>query len=126
DLGSLGYMSLAHPQDIRPVSIEGTFHQGIGEFNGVNHLKDNQYSLAYNIDGCSWLYEATFDEAALQMHVDHVICGGGTLASGVLEHEHYDKASDSYVLSFSSATSPTQLYTLSGTDRQSLRQLTRE
>jgi pimeloyl-ACP methyl ester carboxylesterase len=126
DLGSLGYMSLTHPQDIRPVSIEGTFHQGIGEFNGVSHLKDNQYSLAYNIDGCSWLYEATFDEAALRMRVDHVICGGGKLASGVLEHVHYDKASDSYVLSFSSATSPTQLYIVSGNDREILRQLTQE
>ncbi len=126
DLGSLAYMDLAESGAIKPVPIEGVVHQGIGEFNGVTHLAGKRYALAYNIDGCSWLYEATFDESAWRMRIDHVICGAGRLAGGVMEGYYYDKASDSYVLSFSNATSPTQLYTVSGKDRRTIRQLTQE
>ena len=37
----------------------------------------DRYLVRYNIDGCSWAYEGTFDEAALRMTLDRVICGAG-------------------------------------------------
>ena len=46
------------------------------------------------------------------------MCGEGTLSNGVLHSHHYDEASDRHVLSFSTASSPTQLYTVEGADRK--------
>ncbi len=51
------------------------------------------------------------------MSLRHVIVGDGDLAGGVLEHYYYDKAGDRFVLSFSTATSPTQIYTVEAKDR---------
>jgi dipeptidyl aminopeptidase/acylaminoacyl peptidase len=43
-----------------------------------------------------------------------VICGAGKAANGVLELNAYDKASSTHVMSFSTAVSPTQIYTVPG------------
>jgi pimeloyl-ACP methyl ester carboxylesterase len=126
DAYGLGYFKLDDPQGVKPVAITGTVHQGDGEFNGLEHLVGNRYLLKYNIDGCSWLYEGTFDEAALSMDLSAVICGQGELANGVLESVRYDKPGDRYALSFSTATSPTQIFTVEGKDRQTRLQHTRE
>jgi pimeloyl-ACP methyl ester carboxylesterase len=117
DKGSLGYMSFAEPENIQPITIQGIAHEGLGELGDVSHLHGNRYSLTYNIDGCSWLYEGSFDEANLTMKLEHLICGRGELANGVLESAQYDKVGDRYGLSFSTAVSPTQLYTISGPQR---------
>ncbi len=50
---------------IKPVETYGVVHQGLGEFEDLEYLKDNRYLLRYNIDGASWLYEAEFDETKL-------------------------------------------------------------
>ena len=52
------------------------------------------------------------------MHLDHVLCGQGDLANGVLEAMRYDEDGDRFALSFSTATSPTQIYTIEGQDRR--------
>ncbi|MFN8496095.1 MAG: prolyl oligopeptidase family serine peptidase [Caldilineaceae bacterium] len=106
----LGYLKFADPHQVQPVTIEGTVHTGVGELDQLEHQAGDRYTLRYNIDGVSWVYEGTFDEAALRFTVDRVICGQGALSNGVLESLSYDKASGRYALSFSTATSPSQLY----------------
>ncbi len=125
DAGSLGYFDLADPQGARPVKITGVVHQGLGELENLEKLEDDRYLLRFNIDGSSWVYESTFDAAKLVMKLGKVICGQGEMANGVLESIRYDKAADRYALAFSTATSPTQIYTVEGKGRKAI-QHTRE
>jgi len=126
DTYGLGYLSFANPADVKRVATTGQVHRGVGELTGLDQLKDNRYQVSYNIDGCAWLYEGEFDEAKLEMKLTHVICGAGEIANGVLESSHYDKASDTHTLSFSTATSPTQIYTVGGADRKTITRHTGE
>jgi pimeloyl-ACP methyl ester carboxylesterase len=126
DSYGLGYLSLAEPAAVKPVEIRGVQHSGMGELVKLKHLRDTRYAVEYNIDGCSWLYEGTFDEASLTMRLERALCGASKLANGKLEAVSYEKASDRFALSFSTATSPSQLYTIEGQQRQTLRQHTRE
>jgi pimeloyl-ACP methyl ester carboxylesterase len=126
DSYGLGYIKMAHPDQVHPVSINGVQHTGAGEFNSIEHLRDDVYLLTYNIDGASWVYEGRFDEAKLRMDVLTTVCDQNQLSNGVLEAIHYDKDSDRYALSFSTATSPTQIYTITGKERQAILQQTDE
>ncbi len=126
DTYSLGYLSLDKPGHISPVTTTGIKHTGLGEMVHLHPLHDDRYMVEYNIDGCSWLYEGTFDKDALTMKLDRVVCGQGELASGVLQAVHYDKATDRYTLSFCTASSPTQLYTVEGRQRDKVVQHTNE
>jgi pimeloyl-ACP methyl ester carboxylesterase len=101
----------------KPVAITGTVHQGAGELERLEHLTGTRYLLVYNIDGASYAYEGTFDEPNRRLMLDKTLCGVAKLADGTLEHIAYDRASGDYVVSFSTATSPTQIYTLDGPDR---------
>jgi pimeloyl-ACP methyl ester carboxylesterase len=126
DAGGLGYIDLARPLEMRPVAITGTQHSGAGELVSIRDLHDDRYMLEYNIDGASWLYEGRFDEAALELRLERVIAGEGELANGVLEAPYYDVPGDRFALAFSTATSPTQIYTVEGADRQTVICHTRE
>jgi pimeloyl-ACP methyl ester carboxylesterase len=127
DTFGLGYIDLAQPDAIKEVIISGTLHRGAGELNSVKHIGETTYTLEYNIDGCSWMYEAEFDEAALAMHVTHTLCGqDAPLANGVLEAIRYDHSGDRYALAFSTATSPCQLFTINSPTRDEVRQHTNE
>jgi pimeloyl-ACP methyl ester carboxylesterase len=126
DAGGLGYLPLSGAAEIQPVTIAALVHQGNGEFLDAQHLKDNRYLLIYNIDSCSWLYEATFDEEKLLMTANYVLAGTGQIANGVLEGIHYEEQTDRYVLTFSTATSPTQISTIDGSTRQKVTTHTRE
>jgi pimeloyl-ACP methyl ester carboxylesterase len=126
DTYDLGYMELANPEDVKPVTVEGVQHTGAGEMVSLKHLKDNQYLVEYNIDGASWLYEGVFFTDELRMRLEHVICGLEKLSNGVLESVTYDKVGDRFALSFSTATSPTQIYTVEGQKRGSVVQHTAE
>lgn len=106
----LGYLRLAAPAQVHPVAITGLRHSGAGELVNLKHCYANTYLLLYNIDGCSWAYEGTLDETALTFTVTRVICGEGVLQNGVLEAIEREKASGRYVLAFSTATTPAQLY----------------
>lgn len=112
DTRGLGYLSLTDAGEVQPVAVTGTAHQGLGEMTALEHLEGEHYLVGYNIDGCSWLYEGRFDEAARRMTLEAVLCGQGALSNGVLESHRYDKATGRHALSFSTATSPTQLYTV--------------
>jgi pimeloyl-ACP methyl ester carboxylesterase len=126
DTYGLGFLSLAEPEVVKPVTIEGVVHEGQGEMTSFTHLHGRRYTVGYNIDGCSWQYEAELDEANLILKLTHVLVGQGELANGVLESIRYDKAADRYAISHSTAVSPTQLYTLSGPNRDQLQRLTNE
>lgn len=130
DSYGLGYLKL-HDSDgafpeVKPVAITRTVHEGEGELESLEPLKDDRYLLRYNIDGSSWLYEGTFDEEALRMDLKAVMCGQDQLANGVLEAVHYDKPSDRLALSFSTATSPTQIYTIEDDHRMRVKRHTNE
>lgn len=114
DTGSLGCMDLRQPGEVRPVALTGKVHTGTGEMNHLSHLEGSRYLVGCNIDGVSWLYEATFDFDSLTMRLERVLCGAGQIANGVLESHYYDKAGGRHILSYSTATSPTQIYTMSG------------
>jgi pimeloyl-ACP methyl ester carboxylesterase len=112
DTGSLGYLDLARPGLVEPVSITGTVHQGVGELERIQHLEGDRFALVYNIDGCSWVYESSLDESARAVTATRVLVGQGDLADGVLHGLHFDGGSGRFAVSFCTATMPTQLYLL--------------
>jgi esterase/lipase len=120
------YLDFHDPSNIKPVQIEGIAHQGVGELLKIDQLVGNRYSLEYNIDGCSWMYEARFELEKLKLKIENVICGDAPLSNGVLQFEYYDPKGDRFALSFSTATSPTQIYTIEGSNRKRLVQHTHE
>jgi pimeloyl-ACP methyl ester carboxylesterase len=120
DAYGLGYLPLTGDRQVRPVEVVGTVHHGQGELYGLDHLAGNRYLLTYNIDGCSYAYEGVFDEVALRFQVDAAVCGTGALSNGVLQSLHYDKASGDYAASFSTATSPAQIYTIEGAAKKAV------
>jgi dipeptidyl aminopeptidase/acylaminoacyl peptidase len=126
DTYGLGYMELDEPSGARPVAIEGAVHKGLGELVRLGRVADNRYLVGYNIDGCSWLYEGEFDSSSMTMRLGSVLVGAGDLSDGVLEACRYDRDGDRYALSFSTAVSPTQIYTIEGAARDVFRRHTRE
>jgi pimeloyl-ACP methyl ester carboxylesterase len=126
DAYSLGYLPLDGSKEVEPVQVMNARHTGQGEMNFISHIKEHVYLTGYNIDGVSWVYEGVFDEENLTMVFNFVLCGEGPLSNGVLESIYYDKLGDAYALSFSTATSPTQIFTVSGQDRSEVTLHTRE
>lgn len=106
----LTWLPLQQPAAVQPVPIHGLVHSGAGELTGLKHCSGSRYILTYNIDGCSWVYEGNFAEGVRRFDVQRVLVGREELAGGVLEAIDYDAASGRYALSFSTATSPSQLY----------------
>lgn len=126
DTYSAGYLALAKPGEILSVRVKGVVHSGVGEMEGISHLYDNHYAVHYNIDGCSWLYEAVFDEEKLSLKLKRVVVGDAPLDGGVMEHADYNKELDVFTVSFSTAISPTQIYTVEGKKRKLVVQHTNE
>ena len=125
DTGALAYLDLSRPGAVDPVVIDGLSHEGVGELEGLDHLEGDRYALTYNIDGCSWVYAGTFDEASRSFSVERVLVGERELAGGVLHGIHYDAGSGRFIAAFCTATSPTQLHLLPADDLPSTT-LTRE
>ena len=75
DAVGLGYLPLDGSGAIRPVAVAGTAHSGRGELIALTWLRADRYLVQYNIDGVSWAYEGAFDEDALVMRLDTVVCG---------------------------------------------------
>jgi dipeptidyl aminopeptidase/acylaminoacyl peptidase len=85
---------------------------------GVEHLQGDRYAVYYNIDGCSWMYEGVFDPRRRVMRLKYVLVGDEPLDNGELEHADYDKEQDVFILSFSTAVAPSQLWTIEGRTRR--------
>ncbi|NNL14222.1 MAG: alpha/beta fold hydrolase [Acidimicrobiia bacterium] len=92
------------------VPVTGLAHDGIGELTDMDHLDGDRYELHYNIDGCSYGYEATFENGT--MAVTRVLWGTGELGDGVVQASSHDAVTDTWAIAFSTATSPVQLYTV--------------
>jgi dipeptidyl aminopeptidase/acylaminoacyl peptidase len=116
DAGSLAYLDLSKPGELEPVALDGLTHTGDGELYGLEHLEGDRYRLTFNIDGCSWAYAGSFDEAGRRFAVERVLVGEGGLAGGVLHGIDFDAGSGRFVAAFCTATSPTQLHVLPATD----------
>ena len=112
DTYSLGYIPLDQPGTMLPVQVKGIEHQGIGEMTGIEHLYREHYAIFYNIDGCSLVYDAKFNEDDLTFKIKHTVVGDIPLESGELEHLDYNQEMDIFTVSFSTATSPTQIYSI--------------
>jgi pimeloyl-ACP methyl ester carboxylesterase len=128
DAYGVGYIDLGAPlpATIEPVTVSGARHSGAGQLYAFDHLHDQHYRLTYNIDGVSWLYEGEFDESTKQMRLLHVVAGQGLISNGVMESVYYEPASDRFVLAYSTATSPTQIYSVGGAARDEVVQHTAE
>ena len=124
DRRGLASFPINKPDEVRPVEVTGVRHQGNGEMEGLSHLDGERYLVQYNIDGATWAYEGAYDSVAGRMTLGAVVCGEGPLANGVAESIRYDAASDSYAISFSTATTPAQIFTAAPRGA-GLRQLTR-
>ncbi len=118
DRYGLGYLRLDDPSEAQPVRVSGASHQGIGEIAHLEHLEGDRYQVTYNIDGVSHAYEGSFDESSLCLRLDKLLCGSAPLSNGVLQRLYYERASGDYAAAFSTAISPTQLYTIEGPDRR--------
>ncbi|KAA3643282.1 MAG: S9 family peptidase [Chloroflexi bacterium] len=108
------YLTFDAPDKPQEVTVTGHVHTGSGEFYDLEHIKADRYLMYYNIDGCTWVYEAEFDEAKLEMRLGRVLVGGGQFSNGVLEALTFDEDTGRYALAFSTATSPTQIHTIEG------------
>jgi len=113
DTGGIGWMDLANPEEIHPGQITGIRHTGLGEFENFSNTQGNAYLAFFNIDGSDWVYRAELDEETFTLKLTDVLVGQGELSDGVLESFYHDKATGLISLSFSTAVSPTQLYTIS-------------
>ena len=126
DTYGIGYMDLSNPTEPSRVEVRGEEHIGMGELESLHHLTGNQYLLQYNIDGSTWVYEGGFDPEHKTITLEHTLVGKDQLSGGVLKGLSYDKADDRFAFSFTTATSPTQIFTISGSERDTLTQHTRE
>jgi pimeloyl-ACP methyl ester carboxylesterase len=120
DTYGLGYLALDAPETVTPVIFNSLAHSGAGEFTGLKELKNGFYLLHFNIDGESWIYEAEYDPQEKVMCAINLLVGKGVLSAGVLEAIAYNHEKDSFAVAFSTATSPTQIYTIEGGDRDRL------
>jgi pimeloyl-ACP methyl ester carboxylesterase len=117
DTYGLGYIDFRKPDRLEEVHLKGVKHNGVGEMVELEYLKKDRYLVTFNIDGCSWVYEAAFNEKKRLMTLKYVLVGARPLDNGMLERVHYDSKEDVFIFSFSTATSPTQIYTVAGRKR---------
>ncbi len=118
DGGSLTYMTLSTPDNVAEVDVSGLQHTGVGELVDVRPVKGNRFLTLYNIDGCSWLYEGVFsrEHGPPTFTVTRTLVGNAPLSNGVelgtefeLQNKE-DPASADYILAFTKANCPSQLY----------------
>ncbi len=112
DKGAPGYLALDGESEVEPVEVDGIVHRGEGELERLTHLDGDRYAAIYNIDGCSWAYDARFDEQTRRLTLERVLVGEDELADGVLHGLHFDRGSGRFAAAFCTATMPTQLYVL--------------
>jgi pimeloyl-ACP methyl ester carboxylesterase len=117
DTGSLAYISFENPGEPIEIPISGVKHEGLGELVGARHADEDEFLLEYNIDGCSWLYQAQLHKKkTMSMEVKNVICGLEPMSNGVLQGFEFElgdrrkKTLAEYAFSFTKATTPSQLY----------------
>ena len=135
DEGTASYLSLDDPTDVIQVPIYGIQHKGAGELVDIRQVTSDLFLVEYNIDGCSWVYECRLNEngASRWLQVERTLCGLPPLDEGVqlgVEFEVKEgnaKPNVGYVLAFTKASSPAQLYLYSAEARsEAPKKLSRE
>lgn len=127
DTFSPGYLELGGTGGVEPVQMDGAVHSGVGELERIERLGEtDRYLVRFNIDGCSWAYDATFDEGARRLQLGAVLCGQGELAGGELHGLRFDVDSGRFAAAFCTATEPTQLFVIDAQEPAAPRRLTRE
>ena len=110
DAGTPAYLDLGRPGELEQVRVDGLVHSGVGELERIQRLDGDRYALHYNVDGCSWAYDAHFDESSRALTVSEVLVGRDALAGGVLHGLDFDAGAERFAMAFCTATNPTQLY----------------
>lgn len=126
DTYGLAYLSVDKPNEVSEVTFQGLKHSGAGEFEGLEPLENGYFLIQFNIDGASWAYEAEYDSDEKVIRVINVLVGQRALSEGVLEAINYDDKTDRYAIAFSTAVSPTQIYTIEGKERDQIVRHTNE
>jgi len=134
DEGSLTYMPFSAPSKVEEVMVKRLQHKGTGELVDIKQVKNNRLLIEYNIDGCSWVYGGDFhlSGSVPTFEVTKTLVGLPPLSNGVtfgevhfeLENEE-DPTTADYVLTFTKANSPSQIYLWSHATKQ-LSQLSEE
>ncbi len=115
DTGGLTYLSLDDPKTPVDVPVEGTRHSGVGELVQLRQVKGDLFVIEYNVDGATWCYEAKYHHGSPpRFAVTKTLCGLPPLSNGVMLGLEWQVKKDpiraEYVLSFTKANSPSQLY----------------
>ncbi len=132
DTGGLTYLSLDNPSQPIDVPVEGLMHSGTGEMEQLRQVEDNLFILQYNIDGASWVYEGVFQNGSSpKFTATRTLVGQPPLDGGVVLGLEWQVNKDpelraEYVLSFTKANSPSQLYLYPFEGEGMPRQLTNE
>lgn len=126
DTYGFGFIDLNAPGTVSPVRISGQVHHGVGEMVGFDRKDDDSFFVHYNIDGCSWTYEADYDLGLREMKLIRVIVGQGETAGGETHGFFYNRAEDKIAFAHCTATRPTQIYVRPGRARAKARRLTDE
>jgi pimeloyl-ACP methyl ester carboxylesterase len=117
DEGGLAYLSFDEPTNLVEVPVSCIEHAGKGEFVGLRQIKGDSFLLEYNIDGCSWLYQGRLQRKhSPHFEIEQVITGLPPTSDGVHLGLEFDLKEEKrepkpeYTLSFTKATSPSQIY----------------
>lgn len=115
DAGGLSYLSREGNIDPVDVPVEGTLHSGVGELVQLRQVKDDLFVIEYNIDGATWCYEARYQHGSPpRFKVTKTLVGPSPLSNGVMLGLEWQVRKDpvrvEYVLAFTKANSPSQLY----------------
>jgi len=116
DTGGLTYLDFDTPDKPVDVRIDGLLHSGRGELVASRKVHDNLLVLTYNIDGATWVYEGAFIAGASpSFSVTKTLCGDEQLSNGVIQGLDWQVKEGSptsieYVLSFTQANMPSQIY----------------
>ena len=117
DEGSLAHLTLDKPSELTPVPVKGIKHRGAGELVDIIKTEGERHLLTYNIDGSSWVYAGRFkDGSKPSFIIDDLIVGKASTSDGVTlgieawYNSMRKRYEDGYVFSFTTATSPSQLY----------------
>ncbi|MFX1581684.1 MAG: alpha/beta hydrolase family protein [Promethearchaeota archaeon] len=117
DKGGIGFLDLAKTDTIHPVKVHGIQHKGIGQLDWIRRIQNHLYIMGFNIEGCSWVYQAELDEKTTppQFHLKEILIGKAPLDGGVnlgideSVTEKRGKINVDYITAFTTATSPSQL-----------------